>query len=334
MVHRATINQNTQLGVESVYGTSVAANKLLRWGDWKFGIEADVTTYRGTGRKYASTSALNKEWSKGSVDGPLDFNAIIYLLNSAFCTGTITAHGASATAKDHTFIPPVSGNATQKTYTFENGETATRAQKFSYGLFTKFGYKGSRDEFTCEGELIGQLTTDNVSMTGSPTAIALAPSPANQWNVWMDATSAGLGVTQLLCVSEVEFEMSDIYGPGWFINRALPSWSTHVDQAPKTTFKITQEADAAGMIPLADMRAGTTKYFRVESQGAQIASDGPGAVYNTIIHDMAVKFVKPSEYKDQDGFYAITWECELIEDSAWGSGQAHKMTVANLLTAL
>jgi hypothetical protein len=334
MPHRSTINQNTQIGVESTAGTSVPANKLLRWGNWKFGIEAEVKTYRGTGRKYAVSSALNKEWSSGSVDGPLDFNALIYPLNGAMGTGTIAVSGTSATAKTHTFIPPISGNTSNKTYSFENGETATRAQKFAYGLFTKFGYKGTRDEFTCSAALIGQLTSDNITMTASPTTIALAPSSANQWNVWMDATSAGLGTTQLVNVADIEFEMSDIYGPAWFINRSASSWTAHIDKPPKATFKITQEADASGMLPLASMRAGTTQYIRAEAQGNQIASDGPGAVYNGFVHDMAVKFVKPTEWKDQDGIYAITWECEIIEDSAWGSGQAQKLVITNLLTAL
>jgi hypothetical protein len=334
MPHRSTINQNTQIGVESTSGTSVPANKLLRWGDWKLGIEAEVKMYRGTGRKYASSSALNKEWSSGSVDGPLDFNALIYPLNGAMGTGVIAAHGTSATAKDHTFTPPISGNASLKTFSIENGETATRAQKFSYGLFTSFGYKGSRDEFTCSADLIGQLTTDNITMTASPTTITLAPSTANQWNIWMDATSAGLGTTQLLNVESVEFDMSDIYGPAWFINRSAASWSAHVDHPPKTSFKITQEADANGMLPLNDMRAGTTKYIRCEAQGAQIASDGPGAVYNIFQHDMALKFVKPNPWEDQDGVYAITWECELIEDPAWSTGLAQRLTLTNLLTAL
>jgi hypothetical protein len=164
--------------------------------------------------------------------------------------------------------------------------------------------------------------------------IALAPAAANQWNVWMDATSGGLGTTQLLNVVSVDFEISDLYGPAWFINRALSSWSTHIDMAPKNSFKIKTEADATGMVPLADMRAGTTKYIRVEAQGAQIAADGPGAVYNVFSHDMAVKFVKPSTYDDEDGIYAIEWECELVEDSAWGTGKAHQLTLTNLLTAL
>jgi hypothetical protein len=335
MPHRSTINQNTQIVAEATPGTILPATRLLRWGNWKFGIEAETKMYRGTGRKYAVSSALNKEWSKGSVDGPLDFNAAIYPLNGAMGTGTIAASGTSATAKTHTFIPPISGNTSNKTFSIENGETATRAQKFAYGLFTKFGYKGTRSEFTCNAELIGQLTSDNITMTTAGlTTIALAPSSGNQWNVWMDATSAGLGTTQLVNVVDIEFDMSDIYGPAWFINRSMPSWTAHIDKPPKTTFKITQEADANGMLPLADMRAGTTKYIRAEAQGNQIAADGPGAVYNSFVHDMAVKFTKPTEYKDADGIYAIGWECEIIEDSAWGSGQAQKLVITNLLTAL
>jgi hypothetical protein len=330
---RSTINQTTQVGVESTSGTSVAANKLLTALNFSFGIEADSKSYRASGRKYSSIVVENKEWSSGSMDGPVDFNAIIYALSGVMGSVSPVANGASATAKNWIFTPPVSGNASPKTYTFEQGDSV-RAQKFSYGLFTGFGYKGTRDEFTMTGDLIGQLTTDGITKTASPTAIALAPSSANQWNVWMDSTSGALGTTQLTRPVSVEFSMSDVYGPAWFINRSVTSWVTHIDKAPSCTFKMMVEADAAGMGPLTDLRAGSTKYIRVESQGAQIASDGPGAIYNVFKHDMALKFMKPSKWEDSDGIFAITWECELVEDSAWGSGKAQELTITNLITAL
>jgi len=329
----ATINVNTQIGVESTPGTSVAANKLLRWGEWKTGIETEVKTYRGTGRKYAISSALNKEWTSGSVEGPLDYNALIYPLNGALGTGVIAAALASVTAKTHTFTPPISGNTTLKTFTMEQGDSV-RAHKCTYGLFNGWGYKGSRDEFTFNADYIGQLTTDGITMTGSPTAIALAPSTGNQYNLWMDTTSGALGTTQLTRPVSVEFSMSDIYGPAWFINRSMTSWTTHIDLAPKTSFKFKVEADAAGMGPLVNIRAGDTRYLRLEAQGNQIAADGPGAIFNTFSHDMAVKFIKVSPWDDEDGIYVIEWECQLIEDPAWSTGLAQKVILTNSLTAL
>jgi hypothetical protein len=88
------------------------------------------------------------------------------------------------------------------------------------------------------------------------------------------------------------------------------------------------------MSPLTDIRAGTTKYIRVDAQGAEIATDGPGSIKNVFKHDMAVKFIKPNKFEDQDGIYAIQWECQIVEDSAWSSGTAQKLTLTNLIAAL
>lgn len=54
--------------------------------------------------------------------------------------------------------------------------------------------------------------------------------------------------------------------------------------------------------------------------------------YNTFIHDMAVKFNKPSAFQNEQGTYAIEWASMLVEDLAWGYAQ--KITVTNLITEL
>src|SRR6266702_3930712 len=69
----------------------------------------------------------NKEWMAGTLTGSMDFNHLPYLLSSAWGIITPAAHGASTTAKDWVGTPPVTGSVTPQTYTFEQGETATRA---------------------------------------------------------------------------------------------------------------------------------------------------------------------------------------------------------------
>lgn len=333
MVEVATINNKVQIGSESTTGTSVAANKQVNCWSWSVGIQADSKQYTGTGRKYPSSVVENKEWSAGTVDGPLDFNALIYPGCGALGNVSAVAHGSSATAKDWIWTPPLTGNASPKTFTIEQGD-AVRAHKFTYGLFTSFNYKISRDEATCNFDYIGQLMSDGITMTASPTAIALSPMAAKQFNVYMDSTSGGLGTTQLTRVVSVEFAMSNIYNPAWFINRSQSSWTTHIDTMPTTSFKIIVEADATGMSPLSSLQAGTTQYIRVEAIGAQIASDGPGAVNATFWHDMAIKFTKPNPWQDSNGIFALEWDAIVVEDTAWGSGTAQKVTLTNLLTAL
>jgi hypothetical protein len=103
---------------------------------------------------------------------------------------------------------------------------------------------------------------------------------------------------------------------------------------PKCTLKMLFQANAEGMTPLSYLQSGQTVYVRVEAQGNQIASDGPGAVNNMLTHDMAVKVGKPDPFSDNQGVYAIGYECTICEDAAWNSGQAQTITVTNLITAL
>lgn len=328
---RASVNQKLQIGAESTsaLGTTVPSNKLLLCFDYVFGIDVDQKYFRATGHKYNSESNLNKEWTGGTLSGEGDYNGLIYPLAGAMGSVAPVAHGASSTAKDWIFSPPLSGSIVPQTYSLQQGDS-THAHGFSYGLHTDFGYKCTRGEFTVNGKLIAQQFTDAVTLTSSPTAIALAPITGNQVNVYLDSTSSGLGTTQLTKFLSVDFSMAGIYKPTWFLNRANASFTSHVDVAPATMVKLLLEADTQGMSLLSNLRAGTTVYLRVDAQGAVI--DGANSANNHFVHDMAIKVGKPAPFSDSDGIFAIEWECTVVEDSTWG--HAHTATVTNLITAL
>ena len=55
---------------------------------------------------------------------------------------------------------------------------------------------------------------------------------------------------------------------------------------------------------------------------------------NTFTHDMALKAAKPNAFADNQGIYAVEWELTVVQDPAWGSGQAQQLTLINLLSAL
>lgn len=336
MAERATINQRTQLGVESVSGTTVAANKLLECFSFNFGVEAEVAYFRATGRKYPAVQEENQEWTSGTMDGNMDYNGLVYPLSGIAGAATTSAASGSATAKQWLFKPPITGNASPKTFTFEQGDSV-RAHKLGYGLFTKFSYKGDRKDFSCNADLIGQLLDDGITMTASPTAVALSPIVAKHFSIYLDPDSTDIGTTQLTRVISVEYTMDSIYSPAWFINRSDASWSTHVDTEPVSTIKLKMEANAEGMTPLDYVRSGATYYMRVEAIGPQIAADGGGGtdpVYASFVHDMAIKFGKPDKFEDADGVFASGYEARVVEDLAWSSGTAQTFTLTNLLTAL
>lgn len=56
--------------------------------------------------------------------------------------------------------------------------------------------------------------------------------------------------------------------------------------------------------------------------------------FNKFTHDMALKVAKGNPLKDDQGIFAAEWEANIVQDPAWGSGQAQQFTVINLLAAL
>ena len=269
---RAWVNQRFQFGVEAhgAHGTAVAANRSIQAFSFDSGPEADLVAFGATGRKYDQIQLENMEWSGLTMSGPLDFNALIYPLNSIWGSISAATHGTSATAKDWIYTPPVVGSIEPDTYTIQQGDPNVRAHSFAYGLFTKFGYKLTRKDATVDGALIAQALSDAITMTNSPTAIALAPLAAKFWNISLDSSSANLGTTQLLRVISFDYEFDNVYGPVWVLNRSNLSFPAHVDLMPKVTIKLKVEADATGMSLLPLMQAGTTQYLRAQAIGAQI----------------------------------------------------------------
>lgn len=329
-----TVNQRIQIGAEatSALGTAVAASKILECFDWTIGIDGDVLFYRPTGRKYASTQEQNTEYTTGTLAGEMDYNGVIYPLGGVMGSVTSVAHLASTTAKDWIFSPPLTGSVVPQTYTLQQGDS-TRARQVAYLLFQQFGYKAERKTgMQISGKWMAQPLTDNATLTTNPTTIAIAPIVGKQINVYLDPTSAALGTTQLNKVLAIDYTFDSVYNPFFPLNRSNLGWTAHVDMPPTCTIKLLMEADTAGMAPLSYLEAGTTYFLRVSCQGAQIASDGPGAIYNTFQHDMAIKFNKPSPFQDKDGVFALEWQCQIVEDPTWAKSQT--ITVTNLLTAL
>src|SRR5579872_232539 len=266
-----TVNQHIQVGAESTsaLGTAVACGKELLCFDWTPAIQADVTYYRATGHKYDSESEENMEWMETTLAGWMDYNGLIYVAGGVYGAASPVTHGVSATAKDWIWTPPITGSVVPQTLTWQQGDS-NRARQFAYGLFTDFGYKIDRKSTTVSGKMLGQLISEGITLTASPTAIALAPVVGKQVNIYLDSTSAALGTTQLLRVLALDYATAGVYGPFWTLNRANPSFTAHVDLAPKATVKLKVEADAAGMALLATMQQGSTQYMRVNAQGKVI----------------------------------------------------------------
>lgn len=329
MPERSTVNQRAQIAAETTSGTSVPANKIIECFDFWFSPKVNAKTYRGTGRRWASVQEINQEWNEIKITGNLDYQGFVYLPSSAWGAATITTHTGGTTSKDWVWTPPTTGAITKKTYTIEQGDS-TRAHKATYCMVTSFGYKGNRQDFTCDAAMITQQLQDNITLTASPSVIALQPVVSKQINLYIDTTSAGIGVTQYTKAFEFEYKWDAGAGPFWPLNRANASFAGDIDLAPKNTIKMLLEADSQGMGLFTNLKNGDYLYLRVDCVGNIIES----AITYALQHDICVKLTNIDPFSDSNGVFAIGYEGEVMEDANWASGQAQKLTLTNLLTGL
>lgn len=330
MAERATINQLVNWGVEGTAtpGTAVVGNKQMSAMMVEVGPSINFDAFRPSGYKYASIVVTGKDWASAKITGQPTYTEMVYPLSSLLGVATIATPSGGTSSRSWTFNPSTTAVDVPNTFTVECGGSV-RASKFSYGLVTGLTIPFDRDKMSMSGDMIGQFLTDGITMTGTAAALALIPILPKQLTVYSDATSGSLGSSTLGRVMSGEFSLVNKYSPLWVVNASNTSWVTHVEVEPQATFKITTEADAAGMAHLTNARAGTTEFLRLRGVGDVIEA---GSINYRLTIDMAAKIEAVSTFKDDQGVYAIDYTFRLVSDSGWG--KALTCEVINSLTAL
>lgn len=325
MPERTSLYQVAQFGVESTPGTGVATTKQLLSLTIDVDPQIEVSTYRPSGYAVATVAALNKEWVEAGISGPITYTDIVYLLSSILKTGVVTGAG---NAKTWTFEPVVTAVNTPVTYTIEYGG-AQRAHEFYYGLLRDLTLNFSHDECTLDGVFLGTALADGITMTAGNTAVALVPVLPTQVSVKLAATAAGLsGASASTRVLSASLSIANRYDLVWVLNAANSSYVAHVDVEPTIEMKLMMEADSAGMALLTTLRSATTQFVRVEAVGAAISGGGN----YTLTCDFAGKLSDASEFRDEDGVYAIEWTLSNVYDATWTKSLS--VVVINELAAL
>lgn len=313
MPERASVTQGVQIGVEATPGTTVPANKLLQSMALVPEIHVNSQQYQPIGQKVNSIVVPGEEWSEVALSGVVDYTEIMYPFNMILQAATPVQQGAT-TAYLSTFTPAARTTDTTKTFTIEQGD-AGRAQKMSYAFLSELVMTFNRQACTLTGKGMGQAVSDGITLTASPTAMPQKPVIPNQVDIWIDATSGALGTTKLLRALEAKITVQNRFGPIWALNSANASWAANVELDPVFSLELKVEADAQGMGLLSTLRTGTTQFVRVKCTSPDLAGT---AFPFSLTMDMAVKVATPSTYADDNGIYAITWTCPIVQDATWG----------------
>lgn len=313
MAERASVFQGIQYGLEVTPGTAVAADKKLTSLSIVPTPEIEIPFFRPFGNKFNTVSQLGKDYTTAALSGQATYNEIGVVLAAGLATPTTT--GPASTYYTHAGEIDSDGPDTLSAMTVEMG-SPVQAERFTYGLVSSFSLDFDRDGVRVGGAMIGQELETGITLTGSPTELALVPIMGGQGSVYVDTTSGGLGTTKLGRVLKGTFTFGDRLNALWVVDAAQPSFVAHVESPPTATFKMMIEADAAGMAFLANARAGDTRFIRVSFVGTGTYS---------LRFDMAAKLGKPDAFADDNNVYAIGLNWTLVHDGTWGKALAYQL---------
>lgn len=325
----ASVALLTQLGIESTEGVAVAASKRLQSLSLDLDPEGEFQIFTPSGQLFPTISAPMSEQVGGDVEGEATYTELIYPMSSALKTAAITTPAGGTASRDWTFSLAPGGGEAYKSFTVERG-SSVRGWRAAGVVFSSFGLDFGRDEIAVSGSVVGKAIETGFTMTtgGGVTAVALIPILGTQVSVYADDTWAGLGTTKLLRVAGASFSLGDRRNPVWVLDAAQSSYVATVETMPTTEVTLRMAADSVGEGLYTSMRAGSTKFLRVEAVGPIIE----GAIPYKARFDMAMKVTDAPSYDDEEGLRVIEWSGQLFTDPT--SSKAFEAVITNNLTAL
>jgi hypothetical protein len=330
MAERTTVTQVVQVGAETTEGTAVAASKKLPSLSIGPAVETNINAFRPLGNKFNTIHAQGKEWSSAPITAQPTYSELQYLLASLLSYAA-PAQQSETTAYKWTHTIAGTSEDTIKAFTVERG-SAVQAEKIPGFVCTDLTITGDRDKIDVSGNGLGRLMSTGITLTSSPTSIEQIPILPKEVSVYLDTSSGGLGGTKLSRVLQWSVALGNRRGPLWVVDSAQTSYVASVELPVSAQVKLLVEADSTGMGLFTPMRDGTFRYLRIEAESDQDAGE---SIPYSLTADFAVQMAgKPSEFKDQDGVYALEYTFDVTYDSAWSSGTALTLALINKQTGL
>lgn len=182
MSDRATVFQTTQVGVETVKGTTEPAiHRILA-----FSIEPKPMTpikpFRNQGSKFVTDTFNPKEWTQADVKGEACYKSLTWLFSCILTTAVVTTPGGGTNSRLWTWTPNTYTEDTPVTLTVESG-SSVGAERFNYGTLDTLAIRWTKDEVGISGSMFGQRLTEGATLTSVD---------QNQvWHVDIGLSSAG-----------------------------------------------------------------------------------------------------------------------------------------------
>ena len=323
MGEKASIFQRVQIGVETTAGMAVAANKKLLSVSMAPQPRTETKPFRAAGNKYASFASLMKEWSEINISGEMTYNEIVYLLASLLHY-TAPVQQSTTAAYKWTFGSNTSAEDVGKTFTVEQGD-ANSAWRVAGVRVSGLTFDFSRDGISVSGNAIGEQFETGITMTAAATALASVPMLATQMKFYMADSQTGLATaTAMTRGFSMQWALTDKFGLAWPVGQDPVA----VEGEPRNSARLRLATDTTGMGLIATLRAASTKWFRIELTGTEIATP-----YNhKFTLDFPAQVDALSDLSDTDNVYVAEFGLLPIHDATWA--KAMNIEVITNLSAL
>jgi hypothetical protein len=263
-----TLTQTIQMNLETSHGVTpgAGANKTMPTLMWDVDPDFATNQYAPSGARADSASVPSMEKSKLKVSAAASYIEQAYLQAMLFGDPVITTPAGAVNARKHNWPVSIFGPIDGRTAYLQKGDSV-RARSAGYVTLTDLNLSLDRKECKIDGAAFGQLITDGVTLTASPTAIAEKEVQPKHWNVYLDSTAATIGQTKLTRCFAAKFGYTGAYNDIWPLDRAQPSYAATVNQKPKMSMALTLMADSTAGALWTPARAAQKYYLRLEAIG-------------------------------------------------------------------
>jgi len=316
-----------QLGLESVQGTAVAANRLIKNGTFKATRRNNAKKVDSEGHRNSLAQQRGKKWTEWTCTGALGYNVAAYWGHGFYDVVSPTNPGTGAYT--YTYQDMNGTFHTPQTFTFDTGNSLGSNSRFAFG--TMADYTITINSTSCDYSVsgFGAYPTKNITMTATPTQIAPDVVHLTDCRCSFSTTFAGLGAGKLTTPKELELSVKSKYKYQLFIDDATSSIGGILEKKPEMTGKITVAEGTESDKFLSALEGSTLFYLQLLCTGGLIIAGTPN-IYRTIAYTWAC-FVDTEDETDDDDLFAGSYTFYGAEDTTNGDTN---YVVTNTLSSL
>lgn len=321
----------TQVGVESIHGTAVTANKALLDLNLEFNMNLQTKFARAMGKKYPTTGVKQREWAVGQYNADVPgFNSLAYVLAGLFPTSSGPTQIGTTGAYTWGFAPTTSSDDSYKSFTVQKGDADAAEEVSNYSLMSLNVNFGEND-LSISGDAIAGVIDTAASLDSTPTEIAAVPLSNADLTWYSDTAYAGIGTTVWTDVLSATLSFPRLRQEKFVQNASHAAFKELVGIAvDDATLTIIAEYNSQTRAFVDAQRADSlpVRYIQSKFVGDNI---GTSADY-TWKNNHAVKLQSATPRRNVQGTYAYEMVYKLVHSSTMG--RAFESTLINMVSAL